>query len=208
MNKKLIALTLCFVLLGSTLVFATNSSTQISAQSNSAGYSPWYQLWKAIWKLQAEVSKLWNAIVGLQNQINNIQLIPGPPGPEGPLGEQGAPGPQGEQGLQGPEGSQGLPGPAGSDASCGFKLMPAVNVYIAPNSDTSVTKELYCDDGWTAVNIIYLQRTWGGPMSMYYLEMSSAPDSTNPSKWNYYIATRGNPASVSEEIQLQCFRCG
>jgi len=43
----------------------------------------------------------------LRQQLEAIQLIPGPEGPQGPQGEQG---PQGIQGLTGPEGPQGLPG--------------------------------------------------------------------------------------------------
>jgi len=59
---------------------------------------------------------LWDAIADLQDQIDELELIPGPVGPQGPQGEQGEPGPpgpQGEQGEQGPQGPQGDPGPAG-----------------------------------------------------------------------------------------------
>jgi hypothetical protein len=38
----------------------------------------------------------------LQQQIDNIQLTPGPPGPQGPAGPQGEPGPQGPAGPPGP----------------------------------------------------------------------------------------------------------
>ena len=38
---------------------------------------------------------IWDAIEDLQEQINNIQLIPGPPGEQGPPGEPGPPGPCG-----------------------------------------------------------------------------------------------------------------
>ena len=41
---------------------------------------------------------LWDAISYLQEQIDNIQLIPGPVGPEGPQGAQGEVGPQGPAG--------------------------------------------------------------------------------------------------------------
>ncbi len=61
----------------------------------------------------------------LQNQINNIELIPGPQGPPGPAGEIGPQGPQGlqgiqgQQGLQGPAGIQGPPGPQGAQGPVG-----------------------------------------------------------------------------------------
>jgi microcystin-dependent protein len=60
-----------------------------------------------------------NPFDDLQNQIDNIQLTPGPEGPQGevgPAGPQGDPGPQGEQGPQGdvgPTGAQGDTGPQG-----------------------------------------------------------------------------------------------
>lgn len=78
---------------------------------------------------------LWNAIQGLQDQIDNLDLIPGPqgetgpqgdPGPIGPQGPQGEVGPQGPagtngtnglngvNGTQGPQGLQGIQGPAGT----------------------------------------------------------------------------------------------
>lgn len=44
--------------------------------------------------------------VATEEDIQNIELTPGPPGP---------PGPQGPQGLQGSKGDQGIPGPAGED---------------------------------------------------------------------------------------------
>ena len=59
---------------------------------------------------------IWNAISNLQAQITNIQLIPGPQGPQGetgPQGIQGEPGLQGLQGETGPQGPQGLQGPNG-----------------------------------------------------------------------------------------------
>lgn len=59
---------------------------------------------------------LWDAIINLQDQITNIQLIPGPQGEIGSDGPQGERGTQGEQGPIGPEGQQGLSG-------TGFKVL-------------------------------------------------------------------------------------
>lgn len=68
------------------------------------------------------------AFVALEDQLSEIEAVPGPqgdPGPTGPQGEQGVqgipgiPGPQGEQGIQGETGSQGeqgIPGLPGQDA--------------------------------------------------------------------------------------------
>jgi len=44
---------------------------------------------------------LWNAVKNLQQQIDNIELNPGPQGPVGPQGPQGEPGPRGPQGEPG-----------------------------------------------------------------------------------------------------------
>jgi hypothetical protein len=61
----------------------------------------------------------------LQNQINNIQLKPGPPGPQGlpgPAGLQGPAGPAGPigpTGAAGPTGATGAIGPAGAKGDMG-----------------------------------------------------------------------------------------
>ena len=52
-------------------------------------------------------NQVWATIDNLQEQITNIQLIPGPKGDPGP------PGPQGEQGIQGEKGENGDPGAQG-----------------------------------------------------------------------------------------------
>lgn len=49
----------------------------------------------------------------IDQEISNIELIPGPAGIQGEQGTQGIPGAQGEIGLQGPIGPQGVAGPVG-----------------------------------------------------------------------------------------------
>ena len=54
----------------------------------------------------------------VDEQIENIELTPGPQGPagpQGPQGTQGIQGTQGPQGEQGPQGTQGTPGTNGQD---------------------------------------------------------------------------------------------
>ena len=81
------------------------------------------------------------AIQDLQNQINNIQLTPGPQGPQGapgsqgPQGLQGLPGPQGIQGIPGPQGPQGTPG-AGSSVT--FYLIRHYETFTSQNSIVSI----------------------------------------------------------------------
>jgi len=70
--------------------------------------------------LPALQSELQATQTNLQNQINNIQLKPGPTGPQGPKGDTGATGavgptgPAGATGAIGPAGPQGPAGPAGT----------------------------------------------------------------------------------------------
>ena len=67
MKKYIISFTIIFLLLG----------TVTLAKSNPEGQP--FQI-------------VWEAINYLQEQIDNIELIPGPPGPQGSQGEQGLPG--------------------------------------------------------------------------------------------------------------------
>ena len=52
-------------------------------------------------QLQQQINNLRNDLTSLQNQIDNLQLTPGPEGPQGPPGAQGPAGPQGERGPSG-----------------------------------------------------------------------------------------------------------
>ena len=70
----------------------------------SAGYFDYFSKIKHYWKQKKSVQQ---QIDDLQTQINEIQPIPGPQGPQGEPGPQG---PQGETGPQGPPGPQGEPG--------------------------------------------------------------------------------------------------
>lgn len=74
---------------------------------------------------------IWAAIQNLQNQINNIELLPGSPGPTGIPGATGIPGPSG---LPGPIGS---PGPSGAPGTA----LSGINkdlIYVVSSQYTSV----------------------------------------------------------------------
>ena len=62
---------------------------------------------------------LWAAIADLQNQIDNIQLIPGPQGEQGPVGPMGPQGPQGDTGATGATGATGTTGTQGPQGPIG-----------------------------------------------------------------------------------------
>ena len=108
--------------------------------------------------LPAEAAARKTADEDLQNQLNNIQLTPGPPGPQGEPGPAGPQGPQGEvgpAGPQGPLGPQGAPGPAGSAGANGTSC--TVTQY---NSGATIS----CADGTTATVYNGAQ----GDMTQYY----------------------------------------
>ena len=72
-----------------------------------------------------------SAITKVQDSVTNIQLTPGPQGPQGLRGPQGATGPQGAVGAQGPAGPQGPQGPAGPQGPTGAD--GAVADFLCPN---------------------------------------------------------------------------
>jgi len=82
--------------------------------------------------------ELWDAINDLRAAIDEIELTPGPEGPQGeqgsagPQGEQGPAGPQGEQGPAGLQGEQGPAGPQGEQGPAGPLIEPAPQVFIVP----------------------------------------------------------------------------
>src|SRR5690625_5253013 len=66
----------------------------------------------------------------IENGIANVELTPGPEGPqgpEGPMGPEGPEGPQGPEGPEGPEGPQGTPGADGQDGAPGEQGPPGVD---------------------------------------------------------------------------------
>jgi hypothetical protein len=75
-------------------------------------------------QLQEQINSLRNDLTLLQDQVNNLELIPGPAGPQGP---PGLPGPKGDTGDTGPQGPPGVPGPAGPQGERGPPGEPCPN---------------------------------------------------------------------------------
>ena len=75
-------------------------------------------------QLQEQINSLRNDLTLLQDQVNNLELIPGPAGPQGP---PGVPGPKGDTGDIGPQGPPGVPGPAGPQGERGPPGEPCPN---------------------------------------------------------------------------------
>ena len=65
-------------------------------------------------QLQQQINNLRNDLTSIQNQVDNLQLTPGPEGPQSPQGEKGETGQQGPMGPPGPQGQRGPPGQSSS----------------------------------------------------------------------------------------------
>lgn len=74
----------------------------------------------------SRIAEIEAAIAALQQELADIELTPGPEGPEGPQGEPGPAGPQGEPGPQGEIGPQGPQGEPGSSGTSGVETEPRV----------------------------------------------------------------------------------
>ncbi len=91
--------------------------------------------------LPLELRKIWKAIERLEQQIRNIQLIPGPQGPAGPQGEQGVAGPTGAQGVPGEQGEVGPMGPQGMPGINGTKFFKTSETLIDTPLSVTYTGE-------------------------------------------------------------------
>lgn len=77
-------------------------------------------------------------ISDLQQQINDIELIPGPEGPQGPAGADGA------DGLSGADGADGLPGADGVDGADGADGLPGADGAQGEQGEQGIPGECDC----------------------------------------------------------------
>lgn len=119
-------------------IFAAAIAVVVVVGSVSAAYgaNPW--------------DEVWEAIIELQEQIADIELIEGPQGlpgtngengaqgPAGPQGPTGATGAQGPQGVQGP---QGIQGPAGTGGGRLILYRTTRTVEVSPGTAVEVLAE-------------------------------------------------------------------
>lgn len=82
--------------------------------------------------LQDQVDELETKTNDLQDQIDTIELIPGP---QGPMGPQGPIGLQGPEGLQGPKGDKGEIGPQGPQGIGAIQAFSADGEFIGILTD-------------------------------------------------------------------------
>jgi len=111
------------------------------------------EIWEAIEGLQNQIDvEVWFSIDSLQKQINEIELVPGPQGEQGEQGIRGPRGLQGEKGVQGPQGVPGEQGPQGLQGQSGngagtevirFREDVTLLFYTYPNT-MFITDDGYC----------------------------------------------------------------
>jgi len=99
------------------LAFAALIASVFAMPGNRAAIAQGYGVTLA--SLDARLKVVETRTASLQNQIDTIQLTPGPQGPKGDKGDTGAQGAQGIQGVKGDTGAQGVQGVRGNTGNTG-----------------------------------------------------------------------------------------
>lgn len=151
---------------------------------------------------------LWNAILGLQDQIDTIELTPGPPGETGPQGEPGLPGDpgpmglqglQGEVGPQGPQGIQGIQGPSGTGLDK-TRMYRTSSAFVPVPFGPVTTAEATCNDN---NDILISGGFWGSHGGI--ITTASFPNPSFPlPTWTVGATTVGADGSI--QAIAYCYR--
>jgi len=96
-----------------------------------------------------DIRLVWNAMLNLQSQINNLQLHAGPTGPVGPTGPIGPSGPTGATGPTGASGPTGATSPTGATGPTGTG-----GVLTGSCAATNAGATRYCSMGFLPVTAI------------------------------------------------------
>lgn len=146
------------------------------------------------------LDSLWAAIADLQEQINNIELLPGPIGPEGPQGPQGEMGPIGPQGPQGEQGLQGEPGPAGAGIDRSMVYRNFTDLVPVPGvGNPAVMAEIGCQDD---NDVLLSGGFWRAHVDIEIL--SSYPNLGVTQSWQVWAISNGAAGSV--QAVAECLR--
>ena len=183
MNKReagIIAVVI-IALSGTSFVFAGNEGV------------PFDELWNAIFGLQEDMDDLQNTldlygqiaelqtkVDYLESRLTVLELVPGPlgpAGPEGPTGPKGDTGEQGPIGPAGPEGDTGDTGPAGPEGPTGPKGD------TGPQGPAGLGDPDY-DSGWVSINQNQIRE-----MHLGYKY-----------KWNAFVYVQGKGALGTDKI--------
>jgi hypothetical protein len=162
---------------------------------------------KILNELTAQDGALSQQVLELKQQIANIQLIPGPPGPPGLQGLPGPQGPPGLQGLPGPQGLQGLPGPQGPQGRQGLQgslekvvvIKPDKLRSVVPYSGHSESKIDYSSDArMTTYNTSSSTQQNNRTPRISYAQVASSPTQLTPSS-----PMKGQSPSISTRTRAQ-----
>lgn len=126
---------------------------------------------EAILKQKSDLAKIRTTIMSLSQQLEKIELPPGPKGPQGKPGLAGPQGPRGVPGDQGPRGNQGLPGDQGPQGTQGFKgdRGPQGNQGIKGNKgEPGPLSTLKCLTGQV---VVWKGSTWACATQSYYTQI-------------------------------------
>jgi hypothetical protein len=127
------------------------------------------------------VTALEQQVASLQAQINNIQLIPGPAGPQGPAGPTGPQGPQGPVGATGPAGAtgsagavgpQGPAGPAGPQGATGPAGATGATGPAGPSGPANQFTQTEVDLYRSLFNFVRLEPLSGGGANFKFVGMN------------------------------------
>ena len=110
------------------------------------------RLRQAVIDLQNQNAHLLSLIENLQQQINNIELTPGP---QGPIGPQGPAGVAGADGATGPQGPQGATGPAGADGADGKDGIDGASISAADLARITVLETTFSGVSRLGPNLVF-----------------------------------------------------
>ncbi len=111
------------------VIFTLTSISLVFARNNGV---PFNEIWEAIFGIQDDVEDI-------QSTLTGLELLQGPPGPEGPVGLEGPPGEKGDTGNQGLQGNPGPTGIMSPDYDSGW-------VSLSPNDFTFFVHNLGTKD--------------------------------------------------------------
>jgi hypothetical protein len=171
-------------------------------------------------------SAIWNVINDLQQQISNIQLLPGPQGPQGeqgiqgPQGIQGEPGSKGDTGEQGPVGETGLQGEPGKSLKVVDANGDEVGYFLGRNWNNNSQIDVFNSNLnlWLSYEIhTAIMRGWISAGTFYYESNNCSGDPYGSGAYpyrlvktvlgDYYETTEMKYATWNSALDLDNNKC-
>ncbi len=154
-----------------------------------------------------EVNELKKAVNDNAQQLDEVQLTPGPQGPAGPAGAQGAVGPAGPAGPQGATGATGAAGVAGPQGPQGAAA--PVEVYSTLPYTASISIDFNADAARKLTltgNVTFAATTnkaeGKAKRLRLYNSTASAVTLSFPSSWTFYGAAAPTSLGAGKRARL------